>query len=57
MTDMTSVLTALSGYWTAAEAIGVGVVLFVVGRRLVNAMADKPYVEGPSPDDEYDWDD
>jgi hypothetical protein len=34
-TDLTGTLTSLNGYWTTAEGIGIGVILFVVGRKLV----------------------
>lgn len=34
-TDLPSTITAVSGYWTSAEVIGISILLFVVGRRVV----------------------
>lgn len=34
-TDMTGLITAVSGYWTAVLAIAIPVLLFVIGRRVV----------------------
>ena len=34
-TDIGSTITTVNGYWTSAEALGVGVLLFVLGRRVV----------------------
>lgn len=34
-TDMTSTLVSLNGYWVTAEALGIGILLFVIGRRVV----------------------
>jgi len=34
-TDLTGTLTSLNGYWTTAEGIGIAVILFVVGRKIV----------------------
>jgi hypothetical protein len=37
-TDITSTVSALSGYWTAIAALAITVLLFVVGRRLVRKL-------------------
>jgi len=34
-TDMGSTLTSLNGYWVTAEGLGIGILLFVIGRRVV----------------------
>ena len=34
-TDMSSTLTSLNGYWVTAEALGIGILLFVIGRRVI----------------------
>jgi hypothetical protein len=34
-TDMSTTLTSLNGYWTTAEALGIGILLFVIGRRVI----------------------
>jgi len=34
-TDITSVVDSIDGYWTAAKAIAIGILLFVLGRRVV----------------------
>ncbi len=34
-TDMTATLTSVSGYWTTAEGIGMGILLFVIGRKVI----------------------
>jgi len=34
-TEMTEVLTAVSGYWSSALVIAIGIVLFVIGRKVV----------------------
>lgn len=34
-TDITSTVSTLSGYWDSIETLGIGVLLFVVGRKLV----------------------
>jgi len=34
-TDIAGVLTAVSGYWDDAVLIGIGVLLFVIGRKLI----------------------
>jgi len=34
MTDITSAITTVSGYWDAILPLALGVVLFVVGRKL-----------------------
>lgn len=39
MTDMTSVLISVQTYWTAAEALGIGILLFVVGRAIINLIS------------------
>lgn len=33
--DIASTITTLSGYWTSIETAAIGVVLFVVGRKLL----------------------
>lgn len=33
-TDMTATLASLNVYWTGVETLGIGVLLFVLGRRL-----------------------
>jgi hypothetical protein len=37
-TDLPSTITAVSGYWTSVEVIAIGVLLFVVGRRIVKKL-------------------
>jgi hypothetical protein len=37
-TDITSTVTALSGYWTSIATVAIAVLLFVVGRRLVRKL-------------------
>jgi hypothetical protein len=34
-TDIGSTITTVSGYWTTAEGLGVGILLFVLGRKVV----------------------
>jgi hypothetical protein len=34
-TDMTTVISTVSGYWSSVLTIGIGILLFVVGRRVV----------------------
>jgi len=34
-TDVSAAITSVSGYWTAAEVIALGIVLFVVGRKVL----------------------
>jgi len=34
-TDITGVVDEVSGYWTAAQAVAIGVLLFVIGRRVI----------------------
>lgn len=34
-TDLTGTLTSLNGYWTTAEGLGIAVLLFVIGRKIV----------------------
>ena len=34
-TDLTGTLTSVNGYWTTAEGIGIAIILFVVGRKVV----------------------
>jgi energy-converting hydrogenase Eha subunit E len=34
-TDITTTVTALSGYWTVIQTLAIAVVLFVLGRRLL----------------------
>ena len=34
-TDMGATLTSCNGYWTTAETLGIGILLFVIGRRIV----------------------
>ena len=34
-TDLTTTISTVSGYWTAAEIIGISILLFVVGRKVV----------------------
>ena len=34
-TDLDTTISTVSGYWTSVEAIAVGVLLFVIGRRIV----------------------
>lgn len=38
-TDITGVITALDGYFDAALAVGVAVLLFVLGRTIVRKVA------------------
>jgi len=33
--DMTTTLTSINGYWTTAEGIGIAIILFVLGRKVV----------------------
>jgi len=35
VTDMTGVLTSVTGYWDSALVIAIGIVLFVIGRKVV----------------------
>lgn len=37
-TDITSTVTALSGYWTAIAGLAITVVLFVLGRRMLRKL-------------------
>jgi spermidine/putrescine-binding protein len=32
---LTTTIDSISGYWTAAEVIAVGILLFVIGRKVV----------------------
>ncbi len=34
-TDIGSTLTSVNGYWTTAETLGIGILLFVIGRKVV----------------------
>lgn len=34
-TDITAVVDTVSGYWDAAKAIAIAILLFVIGRRVV----------------------
>ena len=34
-TDLASTITTVSGYWTSVELVAIGILLFVVGRRIV----------------------
>lgn len=34
-TDMSEVLTTVSSYWSSALVIAIGIVLFVIGRKVV----------------------
>jgi len=36
--DITTVVTAVSGYWTAIKAVAIGVILFVIGRRVLRKL-------------------
>lgn len=35
VSDITGVVQAVSGYWDAAAVVAIGVLLFVLGRRVV----------------------
>jgi len=37
-TDMTSTITAVSGYWDAVKVVAIGILLFIVGRRVVKKL-------------------
>ncbi|HEV2210251.1 MAG TPA: hypothetical protein VG167_15850 [Verrucomicrobiae bacterium] len=37
-TDVTGVITAASGYQTAAVVVGIAVLLFVIGRKVVRKL-------------------
>ena len=34
-TDLATTITAISGYWSSVLTIGIGIILFVVGRKVV----------------------
>jgi len=34
-TDMTGVVSAVSGYWDAVQIVAIAILLFVVGRKVV----------------------
>jgi hypothetical protein len=34
-TDLATTITAVSGYWSSVLVIGIGIILFVVGRKVV----------------------
>lgn len=34
-TDISSTITSVNGYWTTAETLAIGILLFVLGRRVV----------------------
>jgi hypothetical protein len=34
-TDLSSTITTVSGYWTSVQVLAIGVLLFVVGRKIV----------------------
>ena len=36
--DITTTITALSGYWDAVEVVAIAVVLFVIGRRIIRKL-------------------
>lgn len=38
-TDITGVITAVDGYRTAAVAVGIAILLFVIGRTVVRKIA------------------
>lgn len=37
-TDMSSAITTVSGYWTTIYPIGVAIVVFIVGRKIVKKL-------------------
>jgi hypothetical protein len=37
-TDITGVVSAVSGYWDAVVVVSVGILLFVIGRRVVRKL-------------------
>ena len=34
-TDIGTTLSTVNGYWTTAEGLGIGILLFVIGRKVV----------------------
>ena len=36
--DISGVVDSLSGYWTAIKVVAIGVVLFVLGRKLIKKL-------------------
>jgi len=37
-TDMAEVVTTVAGYWDAVSVVAIGILLFVVGRRVVRKL-------------------
>jgi len=37
-TDLTATITTIEGYWDAVLPIGIGIILFVVGRKVVKKL-------------------
>jgi len=37
-TDITGVVNDVSGYWEAAQTVAIGILLFVIGRRVVRKL-------------------
>ena len=37
-TDLGTTITTVSGYWTSVEALAIGILLFVLGRRILKKL-------------------